>query len=163
MPDTPRAWTRSSGASTTAGPITFWESVARTRWGAYITRYEEREFLRALALAEPPSGALEIGVDGGRWALRLRQLGWRTTCTDVNPTTLAVCQARIPEARCVVVQAADTRFPADDASVRLLVVIEVAPVSEAAWFPREAARVLEPGGILIATLLNPVSARGAFY
>src|SRR2546427_2835608 len=148
---------------TITAPRTYWEGAARTRWGAYITRHEEREFLRTLALAEPPSEALEIGADGGRWALQLRQRGWRPTCTDVNPTTLAVCQARIPEARCVVVQPADTRFPVDDASVRLLVVIEVAPVSEAVWFPREAARVLEPGGILIATLLNPVSARGAFY
>src|SRR5437899_428190 len=99
--------------STIAAPKTYWEGVARTRWGAYITRHEERELLRALALAEPPSEALEIGADGGRWTLQLCQRGWRPTCTDVNATTLAICQARVPEAHCVVVQAADTRLPAD--------------------------------------------------
>jgi SAM-dependent methyltransferase len=152
-----------SSASTTAAPKTFWEGVAKTRWGAYITRHEEHEFERALALAEPPSYSLEIGAEGGRWAMQAHQRGWRPTCTDVDPATLAVCQERIPDARCVVVQRGDTRFPVADASVRLLVVIEVEPVSEAAWFPREAARVLEPGGILITTLCNPVSVRGVFY
>jgi SAM-dependent methyltransferase len=152
-----------SGASGTTSPKTFWERVARTRWGAYITRHEEREFVGAVALAEPASEALEIGAEGGRWAMKLRQRGWRLTCTDVDPAVLAVCQERIPEARCIVVHPDDTRFPVDDASVRLLVIIEVEPVTEAAWFPREAVRVLEPGGVLIATLGNPVSARAAFH
>jgi SAM-dependent methyltransferase len=151
------------GTSAVARPKTYWEGVARTGWGAYMTRHQARELLRALALAGPPSAALEIGVNGGRWATQLHHRGWRLTCTDINPVTLAVCQERIPEARCVVVQPTDSRLPVDDASVRLLVVFEVPPVSEAGWFPREAARVLEPGGILICTQLNPVSARGAFY
>lgn len=143
--------------------LALWEGAARSRFGTYITQYEEREFQRALAMAEPCSDALEIGAEGGRWTTQLRQRGWRLTCTDIDPATLAVCQMRVPEARCIVVDPGDTRLPADDASIRLLVVMEVPPVSEAAWFPREAARVLQPGGILIVTLFNSLSARGAFY
>lgn len=140
-----------------------WEGPTRSRFGTYIAWHEQREFRRALALADPPSDALEIGAEGGRWTMALRQRGWRITCTDIDPAALAICQQRVPEARCIVVEPGDTRFPVDAARYRLLVVMEVPPVSEAAWFPSEAARVLQPGGILIVTLFNFFSARGSFY
>lgn len=118
---------------------------------------------RAETLAGPPGHALEIGAEGGRWSLQLAARGWSLTCTDVDPGTLAVCQERLPNANCIVVDPSETRLPATDDSVRLLIAIEVAPVAESEWLAPEAARVLEPGGVLVATVYNPTSWRAAAY
>jgi hypothetical protein len=48
--------------------MTFWERVATTKWGHYISRMEERAILRAAFWAEKPTQALEIGCDGSRWS-----------------------------------------------------------------------------------------------
>jgi SAM-dependent methyltransferase len=142
---------------------TYWEAVAETRWGAYITRYERRELLAAATSLRRPGTALEVGCEGGRWSRLLADLGWRLVCTDVDATTLALCAERIPEATCVLVDSADTRLPCDDAAVQLLLAYEVDPVTSASWFPSEAARVLAAGGILVCTFLNRRSVRGAAY
>ncbi len=142
---------------------TYWEAAAKTRWGAYMTRREQADLDRAEELAGAPTQALEVGADGGRWSIRLRQRGWRVACTDVNRETLALCQKRIPDARCVLVAKTEQRLPVDDAAIQLLVAIEVPQVTGAAWFPAEAARALHPGGVLFTTVWNPMSARGRFY
>ena len=142
---------------------TRWERVSLTRWGQYLSRHERDAILRAEALAGEPGAALEVGVEGGRWAALLERRGWTLTCTDVDEVTLAICQERLPDATCIRVDPGDTRLPVDDASVRLLLVMEVAPVSEAPWFGAEAARVLEPGGILCLGFTNSLSVRALVY
>jgi SAM-dependent methyltransferase len=108
----------------------------------------------------PPMEALEIGCEGGRWSSLLAGLGWSITCTDVDAEVLARCAARLPEARCVVVEPGDRTLPLADASVSLVLCIEVQPVIQSDWFPREVVRVLRPGGELVGVTWNRLSARG---
>ena len=132
----------------------YWEPIAERRWGQYITAIEQGAILQGHELAGAPATALEIGAEGGRWAKLLADLGWQMICTDINAGALAVCQQRIPSAKCVLVEQDSTEFPSDDESVRLLLAIEVHELVEQDWFTVEAARVLEPDGLFVGVFQN---------
>jgi SAM-dependent methyltransferase len=157
----------SSSAESTAGfpgeEDTYWERAARTRWGAYLTEHERETLSFAASAAGEPALAVEVGCEGGRWSKMLHDAGWRMICTDVDRDALAVCQRRIPEATCLLKDPADPGLGIDSGIARLLLVFEVAPVTQQADFPAEAARVLEPGGVLVCSYYNPASARGVAY
>src|SRR5579871_1312068 len=104
---------------------TYWEAIADTRWGRYVSQLEKAAILRAHHLATRPTTALEIGCEGGRWSRILSDLGWSLTCTDIDPELLRVCQRRLPEARCVLVDPNSTELPSETASIGLLLCIEV--------------------------------------
>jgi SAM-dependent methyltransferase len=106
---------------------------------------------------------MDIGCEGGRWTRYLVDRAWSVTCTDIDPTVLATCQARHPGVKTVLVSGDDERFPAEDDSVDFLLVYEVRAVMQAAWFPAEALRVLKPKGVLAFTAHNPLSIRGLAY
>ena len=142
---------------------TFWERAAETRWGAYLTERQREALVLASSLPAAPALAVDVGCEGGRWSSVLHDAGWELVCTDTNPDTLALCARRLPEATCLLVDPSDTRIPVHDGAARLLLVSEVAPVSQSEWFPNEAARVLEPDGILVCTFYNPASPRGVAY
>jgi SAM-dependent methyltransferase len=145
-----------------APATTHWERVATTRWGQYVSGIEHQAILIAHGLSGPPASALEVGCEGGRWSQLLVELGWAVTCTDVNKDTLAVCQQRIPTAKCVLVHPDDETLPCPTDSLRLLLCIEVAPVIESEWFLREASRTLSTGGVLVGVFWNRHSMRGLF-
>jgi ubiquinone/menaquinone biosynthesis C-methylase UbiE len=142
---------------------TYWESVALTKWGRYLTGLENRMILAASAMAGEPGLAIEIGCEGGRWARLLASHGWDMICTDVSAESLQLCQRRLPQAECILVNASDTCIPCKQNTAKLLLCIEVDPVSSSDWFIGEAARVLATGGILVMTLLNKTSLRSVFH
>jgi SAM-dependent methyltransferase len=141
---------------------TFWERAAQTRWGQYLTSAEEAN-LRSVASGITSGTALEIGCDGGRWSQLLSALGWSFVCVDVSEEAVELCGARLPSARCVLARPDDSTLPVVDSSVSLLLVYEVPPVTNSPWFVPEAARVLEQNGVLVCTVHNAVSIRGALY
>jgi SAM-dependent methyltransferase len=143
-------------------PVTFWEHAAQTRWGRYLTSAETTA-LETAASSMGPGTSLEIGCDGGRWSQLLAALGWSTICVDVKEEAVELCRLRIPSARCLLVKPDDSSFPVTDSSVNLLLVYEVPHVTSSPWFASEAARVLEPGGMLVCTTSNPASIRAAAY
>jgi SAM-dependent methyltransferase len=144
-------------------PITYWEQVASTtRWGRYTSTVIEDAVRRGISAAAPPTNALDVGCEGGRWSQLAADAGWPLTCTDVDERALAICQQRIPDARCIRVSSEDRTLPAGTQSVGLLLCIEVSPVIDSDWFAAEAKRVLRPGGIVIGVLLNRTSLRGEF-
>ncbi len=142
------------------GEDTFWESIARSRWGSYITEVEKRVILKANELAQKPTVALEVGSEGGRWSKLLFDLGWNMVCTDVDPDMLAICQRRIPMAKCILVDSKDTNLPCETESLGLILCIEVIPVLRSDWFITEAFRVLRCGGIVVGVFENKLSFRG---
>jgi len=139
---------------------TFWERAARSRWGTYISDIEKEAILRAQSLAGGPSHALEIGCEGGRWSKMLSDLNWKMTCTDVDAQTLKLCQSRLPEASCILVEPESERIPCETNSVKLLLCVEVPPVVKSRWFPQESQRVLTEGGLVVGVFFNLISWRG---
>ena len=156
------AWREPAG-SVEQAEKTFWEQAAETRWGSYMTAHERKALVRAMSIAGGPGVSVEVGCEGGRWSKLLYEAGWRVVCTDVDAEALALCGRRLPEATCLLVEPEATTIPVGDGSARLVLVSEVAPVSQSEWFPGEAARVLEQGGILVCTFYNPASLRGLAY
>lgn len=140
----------------------FWEDVARTRWGRYITASEATAVRAAAAAVGRPGHALDVGCGGGRWTRLLLDEGWSVTATDVDPAAIAICAARNPEADCRTVGAGEARFPTADETVDLLVCIEVVGVTSARWFAAEGARVLAPQGRLVTVVWNRCSLRGGW-
>src|SRR5579863_8577883 len=122
---------------------TYWETIADPRWGRYVSQLEKAAILRAHNLATAPTDALEIGCEGGRWSRMLSDLGWRLTCTDIDSQLLHICQKRLPDARCVLVDPDSVELPCEAASIGLLLCIEVEGVMHADWFREEAYRVLQ--------------------
>jgi SAM-dependent methyltransferase len=141
---------------------TYWEKVAATRWGAYVSEIEKQAILQAQSMAGKPGRALEMGCEGGRWSKLLADLGWQMTCVDVDPQTMAVCQRKVPAARCILRSPRDETIPCEADSMDLLVCVEVAPVIQSDWFLPEAGRVLCKNGILVGVCWNRTSARGVF-
>jgi SAM-dependent methyltransferase len=111
-------------------------------------------------MAGAPSAALDVGCEGGRWSHLVAEAGWSLTCTDVNAEVLALCGDRLPEAACFLAAPTDRTLPCGDATISLLLCVEVHPVIDSDWFIAEASRVLKPNGVLVGVLLNRTSLRG---
>jgi SAM-dependent methyltransferase len=139
---------------------TYWENVAATAWGNYVSGVERRIILHAQSLAGNPTKALEIGCEGGRWAKLLADMGWRLTCIDVDTSMLNECRRKVPNAECILADRKDVAIPCDSGSMSLVLCVEVAPVIQSDWFLSEAARVLRIEGIFVGTVWNKVSLRG---
>ncbi len=140
--------------------MTFWEKAATTRWGAYVSEVERRLIIQGQSLAAKPANALEVGCEGGRWSKLLADLGWMMTCIDVNAGSLAACREKLPKADCILANPSDKTLPCPSNSMALSLCIEVAPVMQSDWFPAEASRVLQVGGILVGMAWNSASLRG---
>jgi SAM-dependent methyltransferase len=143
-------------------PITFWEKVAESRWGKYISDIEKQAIIEANLMVGVPTTALEIGCDGGRWSKLLSYLGWNMICTDVDKISLNICQNRIPSANCILMKPDDKILPLEPGSIGLLLCVEVFPVIESDWFLSEAFRVMSDNGVIVGVFLNRCSLRG-FY
>jgi SAM-dependent methyltransferase len=141
---------------------TFWEEVARSTWGAYVTEVERRAILTAHDLAGSAGVGVDIGSEGGRWARLLTDLGWQMVCCDVNSYLLQKCREKVPTAHALRVGKDDGTIPLRSGSASLLLCIEVAPVIEAEWFVDEASRVLQDDGLVVGVFWNALSLRGLF-
>ncbi len=141
---------------------TAYESIVETRFGRYLTARELEAIRIATAACPPPGRGLDVGCDGGRWSRHLADLGYEMTCTDVSESSLRVCAARVPQACCVKAAPEDTSLPAESASLRIVLCINVVEVILSEWAKAEFARVLEPGGMLVASVPNRSSWRGVY-
>src|SRR5947209_16657960 len=82
--------------------LPLWEQMAsQSRYIQYTDAATREMLLRAHALSRTPSLALDVGCEGGRWSAVLADHGWSLICTDINEQSLAFCQRRLPQARCL--------------------------------------------------------------
>jgi SAM-dependent methyltransferase len=142
--------------------LTYWEESATRRWGRYLTD-REAGMIEAAISDFGPGVALEVGCDGGRWCQLLDRRGWTVVGCDVNPAAIDLCRRRLLTGTFIECLPADRTLPVEDAQAQLLLVLEVAEVAQAEWFPAEAARVLAPGGRLVFAIQNGHSLRGLAY
>jgi SAM-dependent methyltransferase len=139
---------------------TYMERGAKTRWGTYVSEFERRAILKASDLAGPPTTALDVGCEGGRWSKLLVDRGWRITAIDIGEYAISLCQKRIPSAKCILVDPDDVTLPCETKSQGLVLCIEVPTVIASDWFMEEAWRVLRPEGLLVGVFENKLSLRG---
>lgn len=144
--------------------VLYWEKLVASRKGPkYTSDIEEATIAKAHSLFSEPSTALEVGCEGGRWSRLLADWGWKLRCTEVNQSLLNICQKRMPEAVCVLVNPADTTLPCDNESVDMILCIEVPPVMHTDWFMSEASRVLRKDGVIVGVFWNRTSWRGLIH
>jgi SAM-dependent methyltransferase len=141
---------------------TYWERVATTRWGRYVTERQREALLYAFDAGRRGT-CLDVGCDGGRWSSLAAAHGWQLVCTDVNADSLALCRRRLPTARCLHVSPADKTLPVETNSVELVIVYEVPQLLESHWCVPEVARALSAEGRLVCSYWNPLSLRGGAY
>jgi SAM-dependent methyltransferase len=147
-----------------AQEISDWENISiNSKYGFYASEIEERAILKALSLIKRPTTALDIGCDGGRWAMKLANQGWEMICTDIVQRSLDICKRRIPHAKCIHVSPNDTTLPSAAESLGFILCIEVPSVIHAHWFIDEAFRTLQKGGLLVGVMWNRSSWRGLIY
>ena len=138
-----------------------WErTVAQSRFMTHTSHLERELILYGSDLAAPPSSAMDIGCEGGRFSQILAERGWSVICADIDSSALELCQRRIPAARCVLLKKENCELPCADGSLGLLLCIEC-PVIPTEWFAREATRALRAGGVLVGVFFNKLSWRGA--
>lgn len=107
------------------------------------------------ALVPPPTGTcLEIGCGEGRATRDLRDRGHAVLATDASPTLIAAASERDPGGRYEIADASSLPYP--DAHFDLAVAYNVLmDVADVAAVVREVARVLGPGGALVACITHP--------
>jgi SAM-dependent methyltransferase len=107
-------------------------------------------------LLPPPGRAtLDLGCGEGRVGARLRELGHATVGVDASPTLAAAARARgVYEA---VVEADAAALPFEDGSFDLAIAfMSLHDMDDSGGAVREAARVLDSGGLLAIATLHPI-------
>jgi ubiquinone/menaquinone biosynthesis C-methylase UbiE len=108
-----------------------------------------------------PATVLDIGGAAGAYALWLAENGYTVHLLDASPRLVAEAERRsaansLPLASCGVGDARDTNFP--DASADLVLLLgplyHLTEASDRARALEESARVLKPGGILLAAAIS---------
>jgi len=126
------------------------------RFDALAAAGEDVHGEAALCAALVPVGSrvLDAGCGTGRVAIRLAELGYDVTGTDVDPSMLAVARERAPDLRWVEADLSGLDLLAGGDPAYDLVVLAgnvvplVAPGTEAVSVARAAAH-LRPGGLLV--------------
>lgn len=109
-----------------------------------------RRTLRAL-LGEGAGVCVEIGCGTGAYAAGVRGLGWRPVGLDLSAGMLRHARGRLP-----IAQADAVRLPLRDASVpAAITVMTHTDMPRYADVVREAARILQPGGVFVHIGVHP--------
>jgi SAM-dependent methyltransferase len=117
---------------------------------------------RFLELVPPPGRlTLDVGCGEGRLARDLAALGHNVRAFDASPALVEAARAAGPSLDVSVADAA--ALPVEDEAADLVVSFMVLMnVDDLDAVVAEAARVLEPGGLLCAAITHPINTAGEF-
>jgi SAM-dependent methyltransferase len=149
-----------------AAPEITSEADPRTGYRWWSETYDETDN-QIVALEEPvvwsvvdslaPGRALDAGCGTGRHARHLVALGHEVVGVDVTPEMLSRAAANVPEATFMEADLRDV--PAEDERFDLVVCgLALAHLADLDASVAELARVLKPGGRLVASVIHPFQA-----
>jgi ubiquinone/menaquinone biosynthesis C-methylase UbiE len=123
----------------------YWDYVAQTRLGRYITNIERDFILRCLsALREKPELILDAGAGSGRHVPLLSSFASWVIATEIESKLIQRISRVAPNVLPLLVSAASESFPVADRSVDCVICLEVPYIAEQNWFFAECKRVLKP-------------------
>ena len=130
-----------------------WATFTRTPGhDVFFHRYNWPAFLGLVP--RPGRATLDVGCGEGRVGPVLRELGHRVTGIDASATMVRLAAESGAYEQVLVADAA--ALPFDDGAFDLaLAFMTLQDMDDPAGALREAARVLEPGGSLVAALVHP--------
>jgi ubiquinone/menaquinone biosynthesis C-methylase UbiE len=136
-----------------------WIRWARAKGHDSYWVFHREAFLASL----PPPGrlTLDVGCGEGRVTRDLRALGHRVVGIDAAPSMVAAAKEADPDGEYVVASAMDLPFEegAADLVVAFMVLMDLDDMPAGL---REMARVLAPGGVLVAPVVHPLNSAGTF-
>jgi 2-polyprenyl-3-methyl-5-hydroxy-6-metoxy-1,4-benzoquinol methylase len=110
-------------------------------------------------LPAPGGPAVDAGCGEGRWTRELKELGYDVLGVDVSEALVEAARAADPGGRYAVAPVEE--LPVADGSVELVVCINVLQhVVDLAAAARELARVVRPGGAVVAGVTHPMAEAG---
>jgi ubiquinone/menaquinone biosynthesis C-methylase UbiE len=143
-----------------------WEAEAARwiRWARKPGHDSYWRFHREVFLASlPPPGrlTLDVGCGEGRVSRDLQALGHRVVGVDQSPTMVAAARDADPEGEYLEADAA--ALPFTDGSADLAIAfMSLMDLDDMPGGVRELARVLEPGGTVVASVVHPLNSAGEF-
>jgi SAM-dependent methyltransferase len=117
-------------------------------------RFHRDRFLELV----PPAGrlTLDIGCGEGRLTRDLADRGHNVIGVDASPAMIEAASAQSPELEFVEADAA--QLPLDDGAADLAIAfMSLMDIDDMPGALREAARVLQPGGRLVAAVVHPIN------
>lgn len=143
-----------------------WEEQAPNwiRWAREPDHDSYWRFHREAFLASLPAPGrltLDIGCGEGRVSRDLRELGHRVVGVDRSPSMIAAAREADPEGEYVEADAA--ALPFEDGSADLAIAfMSLMDMDDMPASVRELARVLELGGLFVASVVHPLNSAGQF-
>jgi SAM-dependent methyltransferase len=132
----------------------YWQEVAVTRMGLYVTRLE-RQFIDLAVGPSRPQTLVDVGAGRGRLEFVLLRNASHVIATEVNADDLAAME-RHPSLSSIQVGPYPS-LPFRAGSVDAIVALEVPVASDEHWFKSECARVLRSKGDVIVSVHNASS------
>jgi SAM-dependent methyltransferase len=130
--------------------------------GKYITRVEEDFISQCLAeFPEKPEIILDTAAGSGRFEPVLTKLSSWVIATEAKPELMLILAQMGDNVLPILVDENSECLPVADSSVDYVVCIECPSLAEQTWFYAECHRVLKPKGIVIISVTNRHSYKGA--
>jgi ubiquinone/menaquinone biosynthesis C-methylase UbiE len=139
----------------------YWDSVAQTTMGQYITLRELNFIAQFFSeLHKKPEVILDVGAGPGRLEPMLSSFSSQVICTEVDPSLIKVLASKGRNVMPLLVSKETQTLPLADASVDVVICIELPGLAEQDWFYSECQRILKLGGVVITTITNRLSWKG---
>jgi SAM-dependent methyltransferase len=139
----------------------YWDFVAQTRLGKYITDIEANFISLCLAaLNKKPILILDAGAGSGRHVPLLSGFASWILATEIDPKLVGRIKKTAYNVLPLLVSSASENFPVMDNSMDCILCLEVPYIAEQDWFFSECRRVLRPEGIVIFNITNRHSWKG---